>query len=279
MKNLICVVVLLIASNSYAQEQKKAVRKVCNFLGPLQFKNGMATVVVKAVYNDFFRSPDEPLFQELTKQKKLLHKDYFSSCCGGSSIGFTPEKCSAEYSGTIRKGINPGPIKFGQTVYLTCLVFEGQYDSGVPFFLINNISYEKGYIARKEDIKPLEYIKPECMGNDSGNAAYFGDDADALIRHLKCVLVITTHYLAYIQTADNKIICFSYEKRVQNEHGYLDIYRNGNSFFELNINQVIQGLGNFTYRNGRLTIVINNIKTSFDVYGEDKETDSYNERN
>jgi len=279
MRNLICVFVLLIASNSCAQQQEQSGKKLCDFFGPLHFKNGTATVVVKAVCNDFLRSPPEPLFQGVNKTKKLLYKDYFSSCCGGSAIAFTPENCSMEYSGTIRKGIDPGPIKFGQTVYLTCLVFEGQYDSGVPFFLINNISYEKGYVARKEDIKPLEYIKPECIDNDSGNAAYFGDNADALIRHLKCVLVITTHYLAYIQTADHKIIYFSYEKRVKNEHGYLDIYRNGNSFFELNINQVIQRLGNSTYRNGRLTIVINNIKTSFDVYGEDKETDSYNKRN
>jgi hypothetical protein len=77
--------------------QDKQNEKECDFLGPLHFKNGKATVVIEVAYEEFYRSGDEPLFMALAKKKKLNYHDYFRDCCGGSAIGFIPENCSKRY--------------------------------------------------------------------------------------------------------------------------------------------------------------------------------------
>jgi len=263
-RSVYCIIFLIIAALNLSA-QKTTKKQECDFLGPLHFQDGKATVIIKATYNDFFRSDEDTTFE-----------NYFSRCCSGSAIAFTPENCPYEYSGTINKKVNPDHVKFGQTVYLTCAVFEGvkNYDD-TPFFVIDKIESKETDTAEKEDIKPLTYIKSQYINTESG-CGYFSNDADALSRDLKCVLVITPHYLAFVQTADNKFIYFSYEKRVTNEKGYVDTYKNDHSSFELNINKIIGKRGTSTYRNGRLTLTINNVKTSFNVYGIDEEFDKYN---
>jgi len=277
MKKFNCLIFLLIAVLLSTSAQTKIDRQECNFFGQLHFKNGEAIVAIKATYHDLFRSDEDLIFKKLAKQKKLFYRDYFSRCCSGSAIAFTPENCSYEYSGTISKKVSVEPIKVGQTVYLTCIVFEGvESYKNEPYFVIDKISYKKEDIPKKEDTKPLVYIKSNYINIESG-CSYFSDDADSLFRKLKCVLVITPRYLAFIQTADNKFIYYSYQKRVITEKGYVDTYKNDSSSFELEINRIINRRNNSSYRNGRLTLTINNIKIAFNVYGIDEEADKYND--
>jgi hypothetical protein len=120
-------------------------KQPCEFLKPLHFKSGSAKVVVKASFRGFFRSPDESIVYKLSKKKYIRYKDYFSRCCGGSSISFIPESCENACEATIRKGIkfNLNSLKPGDVLFLTCIVFENfkGFDSKY-FFLIDNISYK-----------------------------------------------------------------------------------------------------------------------------------------
>jgi hypothetical protein len=135
------ILFILFSTNTFAQVITYG--RECDFFGPLKFKNGMATVIIKATYRDLFKSPEDLTVKQLEKQKKIRYKDYFPDCCDGSSIGFVPENCSFEYGATMR-----GKIKFdinhckqGQTLYLTCIVFSGvKHGKDMPFFVISDIS-------------------------------------------------------------------------------------------------------------------------------------------
>lgn len=145
MKTLILVFLLVIGS-SCLKAQYITYTKDCDFLGPLHYKNGKVTVIIKATYKDLYRSPEEGTAKELQKKNKLRYKDYFQSCCGGTCIGFTPDNCSKEYGATMFNKIkfDINHFRVGDTFYLTCVVFDMKRDSKyVPFFVINNISLTK----------------------------------------------------------------------------------------------------------------------------------------
>jgi hypothetical protein len=277
MKNLTCCILLMINS-LMCSAQKSKNKQPCDFLGPLHFINGKATVVIKASFFDFLMAHDDPWFVELVKKKKLKYNDYFARCCVGSAISFVPENCTFEYSGTIKIGAYIGNASFEQTVYLTCVVFEGVTDNrGIPYFVIDGVSYKKDSKPIREDIKPITYIKSEYADTESGGS-YFSDNTDSLSR-VKIVLAINAHYLALVQTADNKFIHFSYKKRIVNEAGYIDFYQtsDSSSTFELNINNIITGLGRSSYRNGQLTLTINKNTKTFKVFGREEKTDEFSE--
>jgi hypothetical protein len=113
------------------------------FLNHLVFRNGKATVTIKAIYREFHRSGDEPIFLKMSQKKKLRYKDYFLSCCGGSAINFTLPNSSQPYNVVMREGIlfDINHSQPGDVMYLTCLVFEGEKQvNGDPFVVITNIS-------------------------------------------------------------------------------------------------------------------------------------------
>jgi hypothetical protein len=276
MKSVVSFTIFFIAAVLCASAQKATNTPECNFLGPLHFINGKAIVVVKATYNDLHLGPPEYVFDKIKKKISLFNKDYYSKHGVASAIAFTPENCLYEYSGIINKKVNLNRIKFGQTVYLTCTVFKaGESYKNVPFFVIDKVAYDESDTTVKADIRPLAYINSKYIDTVRGSA-FFSNDADLLARKLKCLLVITPSHFAFIQTKDDKLISFKYEKRVINNKGYIDFYKNDTTSFELNIDRIITRRSTSTYRNGRLTVIINNIKTSFDVYGYDEELDQYN---
>lgn len=142
-KRFIYVIGILILTSLGGLAQEKLNKAECDFLGPLNFKNNKAIVVIKVTYSEFNRSGDEPIFATLAKKKKLRFSDYFSRCCGGSEIRFKPENCSKEYSGVLlhkKMNFNINKAKSGDTLYLTCLVYQGEksYDN-IPFFTVINI--------------------------------------------------------------------------------------------------------------------------------------------
>ena len=163
-----------------ALAQKTTDTMACDFFGPLKFSKGKATVVIKATYNELHRDDGSATFKQLAKQKRLFYKDYFSRCCSGSGISFTPENCLFEYAATINKNVNLGSIKLGQMVYLTCSVFEGfEGYHHLPFFVIEKINYKKEDIVKSQNTKPLIYIESKYINNEAG-CSYFSNDANLL---------------------------------------------------------------------------------------------------
>jgi hypothetical protein len=115
----------------------------CQLFSKLHFKHGSATIIVKAKIKGVFRSPDQPVFSLLARGKYLVFKEYFSTCCGGTSINFIPEDCSEAYDSTVRRNIKFDIYHFknDDTIYLTCIVFEKFKDPDSKyFFVIDNIS-------------------------------------------------------------------------------------------------------------------------------------------
>jgi hypothetical protein len=147
MQKYIYGVVMLLLISSSALAQGKLDQGDCDFFGPLHFKNGKASVIIKVTFKEFFRSGDEPLFTKLEKEKKLRSSDYFTRCCGGSAISFIPENCSKMcYGVMIQKKMNfdINLAKPGNILYLTCIVYEGEKSfDNFTFFTVNNISLKK----------------------------------------------------------------------------------------------------------------------------------------
>ncbi len=117
----------------------------CNFLKGVKFKNGTVTITVSAYYRDYHRSGDEPLLSILAKEKKLKYNDYDTPDAGSSAIGFMPIGCNWYTDGPIshKAHFNPEMIKRGETLYLTCVVFEDKNvrnKQGNYFFVITGIS-------------------------------------------------------------------------------------------------------------------------------------------
>lgn len=84
MKKNIYFFIILVTVTFAVSAQKAPPRQECNFLGALHYKNGKATVVLKATYTELFRDDESPTFRKLQKQKKLFIKDYFNRCCSGT---------------------------------------------------------------------------------------------------------------------------------------------------------------------------------------------------
>jgi hypothetical protein len=136
---LIVLLFLLFVARLFAQTDTARF----GFLNHLNYKNGEATVTLKAIYREFHRSDDEPLFFNLSQRKKLRYRDYFLSCCGGSAMNFTLPNSSRPYDIVMRQGIlfDINHTQPGDTLYLTCVVLEGERQyKGTPFFVITNIS-------------------------------------------------------------------------------------------------------------------------------------------
>ncbi|MES2427415.1 MAG: hypothetical protein V4560_10605 [Bacteroidota bacterium] len=218
----------------------------CQFLGPLHFKNGKATVIVKAMYTGAARSGGYYFFKKLEKKKILDSKKYFNLAKvegegyfdSGSAITFVPEKCNQEFIATIAQKINFEKFKGGQTVYLTCTVYQNILpDKEQHFYVIDDVKYTKEDIPRQQNIGQLVYLGPDKLARDTGTS-YFSD-AGSKMMNFNCLLVITPNQLAIVETTDHKRHHFSYVKRTATKSGYIDLYKNSTEWFELKITRVI----------------------------------------
>jgi hypothetical protein len=147
MKKCIYSTMILFIVSFGAIGQEKLNEKECDFLSSLHFKNGKATVIVKAIYKEINRSGAEPIFANLEKKKKLRLRDYFTRCCGGGEIVFMPEHCSKMYRGVMiqkKMNFNINLAKDGDVLYLSCVVYEGEKDfNNLPLFTVNDISNKR----------------------------------------------------------------------------------------------------------------------------------------
>jgi hypothetical protein len=260
---------ILIALSFSASAQQKPADHPCNIFGTLHFVNGKATVVVKANYTSMFRHAEDGIFEKLKKKNKLRYQDYFRRCCDGGALAFVTKNCDYEFSALMSNKVNPNPLKYWQTIYLTCEVFENEYqDKNTPYFVITKMAYNKTEQPKKESIRPITYLSKSFIKDLDTNYSYFSHDGDSLMQ-ARFLLAIKDKHIAYIQTAANKIISFSLDKKIEITTGYTDIYRNGNDYLELKITQIFKTASNRYYRNGRLAITLNNVKTEFSVYGFD----------
>ena len=140
LKPIITFLAIIFCVNAMAQSPitKKA---DCELLKNLHFKNGVDTVVVKAVYDDMTeRAQGGPWMKTLIKEKKI-RKDNFSS-----QIILRPVNCSEVfYAPTNANSRILNTAKLGIILNFTCVFFERREweHKGVPFFVVIKASKVK----------------------------------------------------------------------------------------------------------------------------------------
>lgn len=107
----------------------------CGVFKNLKFKNGVDTVIIKAIYREMVAStPGGTLFKTLEKEKKFKSKMFTYD------IGLQTEDCpEIVYApSSVKKTDILKNADLGEVFYFTCVVFENkawEY-KGVPFFVI-----------------------------------------------------------------------------------------------------------------------------------------------
>jgi hypothetical protein len=271
MKINIKLVIFFIFCSVSALAQKPRIKPNCDFLGPLHFKNGKASVVIKATYSTFTESNDPYILESLSKKKILDGKKYYNVNFKGdgnidaTDIDFVPENCQVTYYATVAKKININKFRWLQTIYMTCTVYEGiKNEHHQPYFTVENITYKKEEIPKADNIAPFIYLNK--LPHDDNPRWFSNAEPD------KCVLYVTPGK-AIAQTSDHKYHYFNFAKHIETKGGYIDLYKKGSDLVELNINRVIdKNEGNTTIATGQLTLTVNKIKTSFRVAGMGNDT-------
>ncbi|MES2377198.1 MAG: hypothetical protein V4553_11495 [Bacteroidota bacterium] len=263
MRKIILHTLLLMLCASHLSAQKST----CNFLGPLHFKNGRATVIVKARYTLYTASNDPYILERLSKKKILDGKKYYNVDFKGegstdaTDIDFIPTNCQTSYYATVAKSIALKKLRWMQTVYLKCTVYQGiKNEKNEPYFTVDDITYTPKDIPRIDDAHPLIYMNNPP--NDGEHPRYFTNAEP------NNYLLYTTSTIATIQTADHKYHRFNFVKHTENRNGYVDLYKNGNESLELNIDHIFdKGAGPTTIATGTLTVILGGSKISFKIAG------------
>ena len=248
----------------------------CDFLKNLTFKNGKATVLVKAYYTELIRSGEYSLFGELEKRKLLDREKYFrldilegeGYMDAGSAITFVPVNCNSAFTATVPLHLAVDSIKFGQVITVRCTVFKGEFNGiGKPFFVADDIIYDGKDLPAAQNIQPLEYIASQKLDLDAGISC-FSDDGGKLMK-MKCLFAIFKDKKALVSTSDHKDHYFNLEKHTLTKNGYMDTYRdkNGNDLIELNITCEKRLSDNHFLRIGKLSTTIKGKKNTITVYG------------
>lgn len=277
MRKLLLYLVLLAANISCNRPSKLIIKTDCDFLNNLTFKNGKATVVVKAFYTEFFRSPQYGQFTDMEKNKLLDREKYFrvDTIEGegymdvGSAIMFVPENCDRPFGATVPLSLRFDSLKFGQIINVKCIAFEGLRDgAGKPFFVVDEVTYDGKDLPGAQDIRPLEYININDFSQTEG-ISYFSDDGEKLM-DVKCLLAVFWGKKAVISIANHENHIFNFQKRILNQSGYTETYKNRNEAdsIQLSIN-CEKRLSDHSYlRIGELTAFIKGKTHSIKVYGD-----------
>ncbi|TSJ44238.1 hypothetical protein FO440_08705 [Mucilaginibacter corticis] len=127
---------------------KSSAQKPCDFLGPLHFKNGKATAIVKATYLGFTETNNPQIIEQLHKKKIIDGKKYANidfkgeGGIGGTDIDFSIANCPTPfYYGTVQQGLNLNKLKSRKIIKMKCTVYQGvKNDKGLPFFTVEEIN-------------------------------------------------------------------------------------------------------------------------------------------
>jgi hypothetical protein len=141
-KSILTIFSLCFSINAIAQIEPSEDYN-CSFLKNLKFKNGVDTIMVKAVFKDAAEMvKGGSIFKTLDNEKKLKSKQFTYQ------IGFQPEGCLKIYYGPSNVK-NPqlinAPDIIGKTVYIKCIAFEKREweDRGIPFFVVIDVTIKK----------------------------------------------------------------------------------------------------------------------------------------
>ena len=169
MKSLVIILTVILYSDHVRAQNAVVQDTSCTFLKNLTFKNGVDTVEVKAVYQDFLKGSDYQILKALDREKKIIYKEYgvdTGEVENSRSLYFKPVNCQIFFEGTISKKIynipsalksqnladySRTPIKIedlpiGQIIYLKCLVFEDNRfrdNLGTYFFTIIGLNLDR----------------------------------------------------------------------------------------------------------------------------------------
>jgi hypothetical protein len=119
-----------------------APQESCKFLRNLHFKNGADTVIVKAQFGFRYRQDASLILKELDKKGLIKARDLTGA------IGFKMDGCSRNFMAPVHFKNQAAADLLdkqpeGCTIYLTCVVFDGYYNYGEPYFIIDKWSFEK----------------------------------------------------------------------------------------------------------------------------------------
>ena len=108
-------------------QKKRFIKDGCDFLGDLHFNHGTDTIVIKANYQGYYKLMPLPVMKKLQLNKKLNVKDF------RYSVAFIPLGCSKRFGNPCRDSNGKAmsmmnKLSIGQTVYLTCVVYQGYYN-------------------------------------------------------------------------------------------------------------------------------------------------------
>jgi hypothetical protein len=182
----------------------------------------------------------------------------------GTDINFVPENCLKSYYATVAKRIDLNRFKWLQTIYMKCTVYQDiKNDRGLQYFTVDEITYTKNDLPKIDDIRPFIYLKKVP---DEDNRRWFTNAAPN-----DCVLYITPKK-ALMQTSDHKYHNFIFSKHIESRSGYIDLYKNGNESFELNINRIFDDSTSIAVPAGKMTVTINHVTTSFRIAGLGDDT-------
>ena len=141
MDKILIIFFLFLSAKINAQQTGASESISCDFLRNVQYKNGVDTVLVRAVFKDAAKMvPGGVVLKTLDKEKKIKGK-YFTY-----QIGFQPENCSNTYfaPSSVKKNklIFGNPSIIDKWVYVKCIAFERpewEYN-GVPFFVVIDVT-------------------------------------------------------------------------------------------------------------------------------------------
>jgi hypothetical protein len=137
MKIYIIAILVLFSLKASAQDITRA-RDNCDFLKNIHFINGVDTIVLKAHYLSVFSQGPELILKDLEKKKMINAKSLDHTI--GFQVVNCPKEFMAAYSFKNKAAMDLMEKKpEGTTIYLTCIVFEGYYNYGEPFFIIDRL--------------------------------------------------------------------------------------------------------------------------------------------
>lgn len=260
MKPHLTFITLLCFLSLTAFEQKQ-----CDFLGPLHFKNGKATVIFKAIYIGYTEANNPDIIEQLHEKKIINGRKYANvdtkseGGIGGTDIDFSVDNCPVSYYATVAKNIDLNKLRWMQTIYMKCTVYQGvKNDRGQPYFTVEDISYSSRDLPNIDAIGPFMYIKNPP---DDENRRWFSNAEPN-----DCLIAVSPKK-ALIETSDKKYHNFKFLKHTETKDGYVDLYKNGNESLELNINYIIDDGTTIAKSTGKATVTVNHKSTTFSVNG------------